>query len=54
MGQISTFYQYMPNNIQIKVSKTYPQYKEKQLHQFITMIAKFQNVFAHGEWLFDF
>lgn len=54
MGQISAFYQYMPNDIQVKVSKAYPQYTEKQLHQFITVIAKCRNVCAHGERLFDF
>lgn len=54
MGQTSAFYQYMPNDIQVKVSKTYPQYTEKQLHQFITVIAKCRNVCAHGERLFDF
>ena len=31
-----------------------PQYTEKQLHQFITVIAKCRNVCAHGERLFDF
>jgi len=54
MGQTSAFYQYMPNDIQSKVSKAYPQYTEKQLHQFITIIAKCRNVCAHGERLFDF
>ena len=54
MGQTSAFYQYMPNDIQVKVSKAYPQYTERQLHQFITVIAKCRNVCAHGERLFDF
>ena len=54
MGQTSAFYQYMPNDVQVKVSKAYPQYTEKQLHQFITVIAKCRNVCAHGERLFDF
>lgn len=54
MGQTSAFYQYMSNDIQVKVSKAYPQYTEKQLHQFITVIAKCRNVCAHGERLFDF
>lgn len=54
MGQISAFYQYMPNDIQVKVSKAYSQYTEKQIHQFITVIAKCRNVCAHGERLFDF
>lgn len=54
LGQISAFYQYMPNNIQTKVSKAYPQYTEKQLHQFITIIAKCRNVCAHNERLFNF
>ena len=54
MGQISAFYQYMTNDLQAKVSKTYPNYTEKQLHQFITVIAKCRNVCAHGERLYDF
>lgn len=54
MGQTSAFYQYMDNDIQVKVSKAYAQYTEKQLHQFITVIAKCRNVCAHGERLFDF
>ena len=44
----------MPNDIQVNVSKAYPQYTEKQLHQFITVIAKCQNVCAHEERLFNF
>lgn len=54
MGQISAFYQYMTNDLQVKVSKAYPDYTEKQLHQFITIIAKFRNVCAHGERLYNF
>ncbi len=54
MGQISAFYQYMANDLQVKVSKTYPNYTEKQLHQFITIIAKYRNVCAHGERLYNF
>lgn len=53
-GQLSAFYQYMPNEIQAKVSKHFPGYSEKQLHQFITIIAKCRNVCAHGERLYDF
>lgn len=54
MGQISAFYQYMTNDLQVKVSKAYPNYTEKQLHQFITIIAKCRNVCAHGERLYNF
>ena len=39
MGQTSAFYQYLPNDVQVKVRKAYPQYTEKQLHQFITINA---------------
>ena len=53
-GQLSAFYQYMPNDVQVKVSKHFPGYTEKQLHQFITIIAKCRNVCAHGERLYDF
>ncbi len=54
MGQVSAFYQYMTNDLQVKVSKAYPNYTEKQLHQFITIVAKYRNVCAHGERLFNF
>jgi len=53
-GQLSAFYQYMPNEVQVKVSKHFSGYTEKQLHQFITIIAKCRNVCAHGERLYDF
>lgn len=53
-GQLSAFYQYMPNEIQVKVSKHFPGYSEKQLHQFITIVAKCRNVCAHGERLYNF
>lgn len=53
-GQLSAFYQYMPNKIQVKVSKHFPGYSEKQLHQFITIVAKCRNVCAHGERLYNF
>ncbi len=43
-----------PNDIQVKVSKHFSGYTEKQLHQFITIIAKCRNVCAHGERLYDF
>lgn len=54
MGQISAFYQYMTNDLQVKVSKSYPNYTEKQLHQFISVLAKYRNVCAHGERLYNF
>lgn len=54
MGQISAFYQYMTNDLQVKVSKAYPNCTEKQLHQFITVIAKYRNVCAHNERLYNF
>ncbi|MDC7287035.1 Abi family protein [Blautia schinkii] len=53
-GQLSAFYQYMPNDIQTKISKHFPGYSEKQLHQFITIIAKCRNVCAHNERLYNF
>ena len=53
-GTISAFYQYMANDLQVKVSKEFPSLTEKQLHQMITMLAKCRNVCAHGERLFSF
>ena len=53
-GTISAFYQYMANDLQVKVSKEFPSLTEKQLHQMITMLAKCRNVCAHGERLYSF
>jgi abortive infection bacteriophage resistance protein len=54
MGQTSAFFQYMTNDLQVKVSKAFLQTSEKQFHQFITILAKCRNVCAHGERLYDF
>ena len=53
-GSISAFYQYMSNDLQVKVSKEFPSMSEKQLHQMITMLAKCRNVCAHNERLYSF
>lgn len=53
-GQVSKIYQYVPNDIQYKISKKFPHVTERQLHQFITVIARCRNTCAHGERLFSF
>lgn len=53
-GQVSKLYQYIPNDIQYKISKKFSNVTERELHQFITVIAKCRNICAHGERLFSF
>jgi len=53
-GQVSKMYQYIPNDIQCKISRKFPHVTERELHQFITVIARCRNTCAHGERLFSF
>lgn len=53
-GQVSKMYQYVPNDIQFKISQKFPHVTERELHQFITVIARCRNTCAHGERLFSF
>ena len=53
-GQISKMYQYATTDLRTKISKNFTNISEKQLHQFITIIARCRNVCAHGERLFSF
>lgn len=53
-GQVSKIYQYIPNDIQSKISRKFPQVSERELHQFLTVIARCRNTCAHGERLFSF
>lgn len=53
-GQVSKMYQYIPNNIQVKISSEFGLITERQLHQFIRVLASCRNVCAHGERLFSF
>lgn len=53
-GQVSKIYQYIPNDVQCKISADFGTLTERQLHQFVTVIARCRNVCAHGERLYDF
>lgn len=53
-GQVSKMYQYMPNDIQYKISQKFSHVTERELHQFITVVARCRNTCAHGERLFSF
>lgn len=53
-GQISKLYQYIPNDIQAKISQEYEHVSERQLHQFIRVLTSCRNVCAHGERLYSF
>lgn len=53
-GQVSKMYQYAASDIRTKISKNFNGLTEKQLHQFITIIARCRNVCAHGERLYSF
>lgn len=53
-GQVSKIYQYIPNDIQCKISQKFSHVTERELHQFITVIARCRNTCAHSERLFSF
>ena len=53
-GQISKMYQYATTDLRTKISKNFTNISEKQLHQFITILARCRNVCAHNERLFSF
>ena len=53
-GQVSKMYQYITNDVQYKISQKFDNVTERELHQFINVLARCRNVCAHGERLFSF
>lgn len=53
-GQVSKLYQYIPNDVQCKISREFQGVSERQLHQFMRVLTSCRNVCAHGERLFSF
>lgn len=53
-GQASKMFQYITNDVQYKISQKFEHITERELHQFITVLARCRNVCAHGERLFSF
>lgn len=53
-GQVSKMFQYVTSDVRTKISKNFDGVTEKQLHQFVTVIARCRNVCAHGERLYSF
>jgi abortive infection bacteriophage resistance protein len=53
-GNISKMYMLITQDLQIKISKTYPYINEKQLSSLLKVLVKFRNVCAHGERLFTY
>ena len=53
-GQVSKMFQYITNDVQYKISQKFEHTTERELHQFITVLARCRNVCAHGERLFSF
>lgn len=53
-GQVSKMYQFATSDVRTKISKNFDGITEKQLHQFITIVARCRNVCAHGERLYSF
>lgn len=53
-GQVSKLYQYIPNDVQCKISRDFHGVSERQLHQFMRVLTSCRNVCAHGERLFSF
>lgn len=53
-GQVSKMFQYITNDVQYKISQKFEHITERELHQFITVLARCRNVCAHGERLYSF
>lgn len=53
-GQVSKMFQYVTNDVQSKISQKFIHVTERELHQFITVLARCRNVCAHAERLFSF
>lgn len=53
-GQVSKMYQYITNDVQYKISQKFNNVSERELHQFLSVLARCRNVCAHGERLFSF
>lgn len=54
LDKFQKMYQYITNDVQYKISQKFDSVTERQLHQFITVLARCRNVCAHGERLFSF
>ncbi len=50
-GQVSKMYQYITNDVQYKISQKFDNVSERELHQFLSVLARCRNVCAHGEIL---
>ena len=53
-GNVSHFYQYLPNSLQVKISKTFQSVNEQELMRYLRVLTKFRNVCAHNERLFSY
>ena len=53
-GSLSKFYSYTTQNLKVKVSKNFGGVNERQLEQYLSVIAKFRNVCAHNERLYSY
>lgn len=53
-GQTSKMFQYITNDVQCKISQKFEHVSERELHQFINILARCRNVCAHGERLYSF
>jgi len=53
-GNISHMYQYLPNSIQVKISKAFHKVNEQELMRYLRVLTKFRNVCAHNERLFSY
>ena len=53
-GNVSHFYQYLPNSLQVKISKSFHNVNEQELMRYLRVLTKFRNVCAHNERLFSY
>jgi len=53
-GNITHLYRYIPQKLQIMVSKNFDKVNEKELLQYLRVLTKFRNVCAHNDRLYSY
>lgn len=54
LGTVSKMYSFLPQTIQHQVSKEFPYVHENMLAQMLNILARFRNVCAHNERLYNY
>ena len=53
-GNMLYMYRYLPQKLQIAISKNFEKVNEKELFQYLQVLTKYRNVCAHNERLFSY